>query len=215
MGDYYAWAASGLVVGLEAWSEPDFGGDAVPTGDGAGSVRIASRMVERQRFLLRQRDGTDVEINLVDSGILLRNGHAVTAVWAARKGAQHGFCVHLDNHTTGAAARLAHNIKLIRPKVTLVRTAKFGLLATLPAALVMLLWLLIPGSLDTIDINVFFLSATIAVVVLFVIGLVIAKVVLDYLQADDDQKIWQATDEVVATVRAALRQPQQRPRPRM
>jgi hypothetical protein len=213
MGDYYAWAATGLVAGLDSWSEPDFGGESVPTGDGAGSVRIASRMVDRQRFLLRQRDGADIEVSLLDSGLVLRNGHAVTVVWAARKGAAHGYCVHLDNHTTGAETRLPHNIKLIRPKVTMMRTAKFGLIATLPAAVAMLTWLLIPGSLDGVDANMFFLASTVALVVLFAVGLVIAKVVLDYLQADDDQKIWQAADEVVAQVRAALRQPP-RPRPR-
>lgn len=213
MGEYYAWAATGLVAGLESWSEPDFGSEAVPTGEGSGAVRIASRMVERQRLLLRQRDGRDIEVSLLDSGLMLRNGHAVTAVWAALKGAPHGYCVHLDNHTTGAEARLPHNIKLIRPQVSLRRTAKFGLLATLPAALAMLLWLLIPGSAEKINNSSVILGATIAMVILFAVGIVIAKVVLDYLQADDDQKIWQAVDEVVGQVRTALRQPA-RPRPR-
>ncbi|WP_088343565.1 MULTISPECIES: hypothetical protein [Rhodomicrobium] len=213
MGDYYAWAASGLVAGLESSSEPDFGGSAVPRGEGAGNVRIASRMVERQRFMLRQRDGAQVEVVLINSGVALRNGHAVTVVWAARKGAVHGFPVRLDNHTTGAEAKLPHNIRHIRPKVSLLKTARFGLFATLPAAFALLTWVLIPGSLDGVDTRMVVLGAAVAMGLLFVVGLVIAKVVLDYLQADDDQKIWQAADEVIGQVRAAARQQQQR-RPR-
>jgi hypothetical protein len=163
-------------------------------------------MVERQTFGIRQRDGRELEVTLADSGLLLRNGHIVTAVWVARKGLRHGFCALIDNHTTGAQTRLPQNIKLIRPKISLARTAKFGLLATIPAAVALLLWLLIPGSLQTVDMNVFFLGATIALVVLFVIGLVVAKLVLDYLQADDDQKIWQSAEQVSAEIRAEISQ---------
>ena len=213
MGEYTAWAATGLVAGLESWAEPDFGPDAGSDAVDAGAVRIASRMVERQKFYLRQHDGRDIEVNLTDCSLLLRNGHAATAVWAARKGADHGFCLHLENHTTGAEMRLPHNIDHIRTKVGLARTAKYGLIATIPAAIAMLAWLLIPGTLDQIDINWFFLGATTAIVVLFVIGLIVAKLVLDYFQADDDQKVWQAVDDILDQVHTALRQPA-RPRTR-
>ena len=148
MSEYCAWAATGLVTGLESWSEPDFGPEAVSDAVDAGAVRIASRMVERQKFYLRQYDGRDIEVDLTECGLLLRNGHAATAVWAARKGAEHGFCLHLENHTTGAEMRLRHNIDHIRTKVSLARTAKYGLIATTPAAIAMLAWLLIPGTLD-------------------------------------------------------------------
>lgn len=213
MGDYCAWAATGLVAGFESWSEPDFGPEEGADSADAGGVRIASHMVMRQKFYLRQRDGRDVEVTLNDCGLMLRDGHAATAVWAARKGANHGFCVHLENHTTGAEMRLPHNIDNIRTKVSLAKTAKYGLIATTPAAIAMLAWLLIPGTLDQIDINWFFLGATAAIVMLFVIGLIVAKLVLDYFQADDDQKVWQAVDDILAQVRAAVRQPA-RPRTR-
>ena len=49
MAEYHAWAVTGLVAGLDSWSEPDFGGDSSEPNEGAGSVRIASRLVERQR----------------------------------------------------------------------------------------------------------------------------------------------------------------------
>jgi hypothetical protein len=140
----------------------------------------------------------------------------LTAIWVARKGMKHGFCVLIDNHTTGAQVRLSHNVKLIRPKVSLARTAKYGAFATLPAVLAMAMWLLVPGSLRSIDVNTFFIVATVGVIVLFVIGLVVAKLVLDYLQADDHQKIWQEADEASSEIRTSLRQqPPQRPRPRM
>ena len=126
---------------------------------------------------------------------------------SGRRGARHGYCLLLDNHTTGAQARLAHNLGKIRPRITLLRTAKFGLFATIPAALALIMWLLIPGSLQNVDINTFFIASTVALVVLFLIGLVVAKLVLDYFQADDDQKIWQAAEDVSADVKAYLMQP--------
>ena len=219
MAEYYAWTVTGVVTGLKNWSEPDFGDSpdsAGELGEGNAPVHIASRMVERQTFFIRQRDGREIEVSLADSGLTLRNGHVLTAIWVARKGMKHGFCVLIDNHTTGAQVRLSHNVKLIRPKVGLARTAKYGIFATLPALLAMAMWLLVPGSLRSIDVNTFFIVATIGVIVLFVIGLVVAKLVLDYLQADDHQKIWQVAEEASSEIRASLRQrPPQRPRPRM
>jgi hypothetical protein len=202
MGDYQAWAATGLVVGHESWSEADFGPGAEPDAVDASAVQIASRMVERQKFYLRQRDGRDIEVNLADCGLLLRDGHTATAIWVARKGAEHGFCLYVENHTTGAETRLPHNIKHIRSKITFGQTAKYGLIAAVPAALVMPLWLMIPGVLDEIDLNVFILGATAAVGVLFGLGLVVSKLVLDYFQADNDQQAWEAVTEVLARVRA-------------
>ena len=49
--------------------------------------------------------------------------------------------------------------------------------------------------------------------VLFAIGLIVAKLVLDYFQADDDQKVWQAVDDIIAQVHALRREPL-RPRTR-
>jgi hypothetical protein len=205
MVEYQAWAATGLVVGHESWSEADFGPGADPDAADHGAVQIASKMVERQKFYLRQRDGRDIEVNLTDCGLLLRDGHTATAVWVARKGAEHGFCLHVENHTTGAESRLTHNVQHIRTKVSFGRTARYGLIAATPAAIAMLLWLTVPGALDQIDLNVFVLGAAAAIVVLFVLGLIVSKLVLDYFQADDDQKAWQAVDEILARVHAPPR----------
>jgi hypothetical protein len=206
MAEYYAWDVTGVVTGLESWSEPDYDRDPHSAIDGTGAVQIASRIIERQTFGIRQRDGRELEVSLADSGLLLRNGHIVTAVWVARRGLRHGFCALIDNHTTGAQTRLPQNIKLIRPKISLARTAKFGLLATVPAAITLMMWLLIPGSLQSVDLNVFFIGATIALIVLFIVGLVVSKLVLDYLQADDDQKIWDAAEQISAETRAEISQ---------
>jgi hypothetical protein len=213
MAEYFAWTVTGVITGLKTWSEPDYGSAEDASADGTGAIQIASRMVERQRFLIHQRDGREMEVTLADSGLVLRNGHVVTAVLVARKGLNHGFCVIVDNHTTGAQIRLADNIKRIRPKVGLFRTAKYGMLATLPALLAMALWLLVPGSLGRTDLDSIFLIMSIAIIVLFVIGLIVAKLVLDYLQADDDQKIWQVAEEASTEVRTSIRQnPKSRPR---
>ena len=213
MAEYFAWTVTGVITGLKAWSEPDYGGAEDASADGTGAIQIASRMVERQRFLIHQRDGREMEVTLADSGLVLRNGHVVTAVLVARKGLNHGFCAIVDNHTTGAQIRLTDNIKRIRPKVGLFRTAKYGMLATVPALLAMALWLLVPGSLGRTDLDAIFLIMSIAIVVLFVIGLIVSKLVLDYLQADDDQKIWQAAEAASTEVRTSIRQnPKSRPR---
>lgn len=212
MAEYFAWTVTGVVSGLKVWSEADYGNVEDVSADGAGSVQVASKMVERQRFLIHQRDGREMEVTLADSGLILRNGHLVTAVLVARHGLNHGFCAIVDNHTTGAQIRLLDNVKRIRPKVGLFRTAKYGILATIPALLAMALWLLVPGSLERSDIDKIFLIMTIALVVLFVIGLVVAKLVLDYLQTDDHQKIWQVAEEASTEVRTSIRQaPQSRP----
>jgi hypothetical protein len=214
MAEYHAWAVTGLVAGLDSWSEPDFGGDSNEPSEGAGSVRIASRLVERQRFFIRQSNGQEVEMNLVDSGIALRNGHVVTAVWAARRGMGHGFCVMVENHTTGMEVRLSDKLRKIRPRITLARTARFGLIATIPLALILLVWLLIPGAFESLDLHTFLLVGTGALAVLAVIGLIVAKLALDYVRADDNQKIWHCAEEVAAEVRSYLHQRLSHPRGR-
>lgn len=203
MGDYSAWTVTGVITGLKPASEPAL--DEKPAAR-KGVARATSRSAESHNFSIRQRDGREVEIALGGDIGGLRNGHVVTAVWVARKGVKHGFCVLLDDHATGESIRLDDNVKLIRPKVTLLQTAKFGLLATLPALVAMVLWAFVPGSLDAENIGTFAIVAVMALIVLFGIGLTVAKLVLDYLQADHHQKIWQAAQDVSDELRASLQQ---------
>lgn len=213
MAEYFSWTVTGVITGLKTWSEADYGDVEDASADGTGSVQIASRMVEKQSFFIKQRDGREIGVSLADSGLVLRNGHVVTAVWVARKGLNHGFCVIIDNHTTGAQVRLAHNIKLIRPKVSLAVTAKFGLLATLPVLLATGMWLLVPGSVDSVGMDIFIIIALVAMFVLFTVGLIVSKVVLDYLQADDHQKIWQVAEQASTEIRTSFQEgPRSRPR---
>lgn len=209
MTEYFAWTVTGVVTGLKTWSEADYGNAEDMSADGAGSVQITSKMVQRHRFLIHQRDGREMEVTLADSGLVLRNGNMVTAVLVARHGLYHGFCVMIDNHTTDAQIRLTENIKRICPRIGLFRTAKYGILATVPALLAMTLWLLVPGSIERADIDTVFLILSTALVVLLMIGIIVAKLVLDYLQADDYQKIWQIADEASSEVRASIRQTSQ------
>jgi hypothetical protein len=195
MSGYSAWTVMGVVTGLKAAPE-------TAPKDTPAAARGGADKADRQTFSIRQRDGRDIEMTLAEASPGLRNGHVVTAVWVARKGVKHGFCVLLDNQTTGERLRLRDNIKLIRPKVGLVQTAKFGLIATLPALIAMGLWTLVPGSLDAENILTFAVVALVALVVLFGIGLIVAKLVLDYLNTDHHQKIWQAAREVADELRA-------------
>jgi hypothetical protein len=203
MGEFFAWAATGLVVGLEAWSETD-GGRRVD--EKAGSGGQVQSVAHRQRFFLRQREGQDIEILLIDSGIAFRNGHAVTAVWAARRGAPYGHCIYLENHTNGAIARLPENIALIRPRVGFWRVAVFGFITTFLAAGALLLWLFLQRGPSYAHYKMFWVSAAISLSLLFVIGFVVSKLVFDYIKADDDQKIWMAADKALANARRVLLQ---------
>jgi hypothetical protein len=205
MGEFYAWAATGLVVGLEVWSEPDNG-----QGDGAARSIMTGGQdaapAQHQRFSLRQRDGRDIDILLIDSGIGFRNGHAATAVWAAAKGAVYGHCIYLENHTTGAIARLPENLALIRPQAGFWRVAGFGFLATFLLALGFLLWLVMQRGRAYADSGVFWVSAAVALSLLFVLGVVVAKLIFDYVRAADDQKIWSAADKALSNARRVLLQ---------
>ena len=202
MGEFFAWAATGLVAGLQTWAAPPDGAPGMAGGNGRQGQQPPP--INRQRFFLRQRDGREIEIFLIDSGIGFRNGHAVTAVWAARTNASYGHCIYLENHTTGAIARLPENISLIRNRARWWKVAVFGFLATFPAALALLGWLILQRGPSSIYDKTFVASAAIAMVLLFVIGAVVSKLVFDYLRADDDQKIWVAADKALLNARRVL-----------
>jgi hypothetical protein len=213
MGEFYAWAMTGSIAGLEVWSDAD---DRPESGEeldeDGGSMRIANRLVEQQKFVLRSRDGREMGVHLIDSGLTFRNGHAATVAWAAREGADHGHCVFVKNHTTGAAARLKPNLRYIRSEVNSRRIAMFGLLATIPAALAIFTWLLIPGSLADVDLSIFLAGAGVALVVLFLVGAIVAKLVFDYLRSEDDDKIWVAVDKALVTAQQQLQPLRYEPR---
>jgi hypothetical protein len=204
MGEFYAWAMTGQVTGLEVWADTNDRPDTDDQSEESGSVRIANRMLEQQKFKLRSRDGREMEIHLIDSGMDFRNGQVATVAWAAREGAIHGHCIFVKNHTTGATARLKTNLRHVRSEVKTSKIVGFGMLATVPAALAILAWLLTPGSLAEIELGVFLVGASVALVVLFSVGAIVAKLVFDYLRSEDDNKIWKAVDKALA---ASIHQP--------
>lgn len=201
MGEFFAWAATGVVAGLQTWSEADNRKKDQRPGQHA-TRRIP--MVGRQRFFLRQRDGRDIEILLIDSGIAFRNGHAVTAVWAANERATYGHCIYLENHTSGAIARLQDNLAAIRRQVRWWEIALFGFLATFPATLVLVGWLFVQRAPAQIYDKTFIISATVAAILLFVIGVVASKLIFDYLRAEEERKIWLAADKALFHARRLL-----------
>jgi hypothetical protein len=199
MGEFYAWAMTGQVTGLDVWSDANdrMDGEEEPSDEGS-SVRIATRLLKQQKFTLRSRDGRDMDVHLVESGVSFENGQFATLAWAAREGAQHGHCVFATNHSTGAEARLLGNLRHIRSELNAGKIASFGFLAAMPAALAILAWLLTPGGLADVDMAVFLVGASIALVVLFAVGAIVAKLVFDYMRSEDDEKIWLAVDRALA-----------------
>jgi hypothetical protein len=209
MGEFFAWAITGQINRLRAWSDA---GDLSET-DGEDEERDATKLPKQQKFVLRSHDGRETEVHLVDSGTILRNGHIATIAWAAREGALHGHCIFVKNHITGVESRLEANIRYVRPAVKTGKLFLFGLLAAMPAALALLAWLLIPGSLADVDLTVFLLGSVVALLLLFCVGAIVAKLLSEYMRSEDDEKIWAAVAKAVA-VTASDRQPQQ-PEPRL
>lgn len=201
MGEFYAWTATGQVAKLKSWSRPDVNNDGGSNG-APSAVFITSKMVEGRQFVLHQRGGKDVEILLSSTEAELRNGEYVTTVWAAREGVGHGHCIFLENHTTGERTRLPDNVKLIRPKAGFRLAAKFGALASLPAAIAMLAWLL---SADAVDPETVIIAGGAAIAVLFLVGFIISRLVYDFLRSEDEQKLWQVADRALDDARNALR----------
>ena len=201
MGEFFAWAATGVVVGLQSWSR-----DASRIGEPPrhGHQMQAAPVSNRQRFFLRQQNGRDIEILLVDSGIAFRNGHAVTAVWAAREKAAYGHCIYLENHTTGAIARLQENLTVIRRKASWQQIGVFGFLATFPATLILVGWLYMQRATTQSYDNYFLISASVAAILLLIIGVVASKLIFDYLRTEDERRIWLAADKALFHARRLL-----------
>jgi hypothetical protein len=206
-GGFRAWAVTGQISKLQVWSDLSSRPDAGEPDDQRSSVRIATSLVEQQKFLLRSRDGREVQVHLHDSGVAFQNGHIATAAWVAREGASHGHCVFVKNHTSGASAKLEDNMKRVRTEVPARKIAGFGLLATVPAAFALFAWLLVPGSLAAVDFTMFLLGASIALVVLFTVGAVVAKLVFDYARSEDDDKIWAAVERAMEADSNQLQRP--------
>ena len=201
MGEFFAWAATGIVVGLQSWSRGGSRMDApVPQQPPGQDAPVSNR----QRFFLRQQNGRDIEILLVDSGIAFRNGHAVTAVWAAREKAAYGHCIYLENHTTGAIARLQENLAVIRRKASWQQIGLFGFLATFPATLILVGWLYLQRAVSQKYDDYFVLSASIAAILLLIIGVVASKLIFDYLRTEDERRIWVAADKALFHARRLL-----------
>lgn len=199
MAEFFAWAATGIVAGLQSWSKT-VAGNSGPDANGG----VPAPIVDRQRFFLRQQSGRNIEILLVDSGIAFRNGHAVTAVWSAREKAAYGHCIYLENHTTGAIARLQDNLGLIRRKTRWWEIGLFGFLATLPATIFLVAWLAFQRGTGHAYDKTFILSAAMAALLLFTIGVVASKLVFDYLRTEEERKIWLAADKALFHARRLL-----------
>ena len=207
MGEFHAWAVTGQVSRLQVWSDADSSSDTDDAGD--GSVRIATRMAEKQQFLLRSRDGREVQVQVADSGVALQNTHIATVAWAAREGASHGHAIYLKNHTTGAASRLEVNIRQLRTQVNTGKLVRYGALGAVPAAFALCAWLLIPGSVAELDAGVVLVGMSVALVAVFTVGIIVAKLVFDYLRSEEDDRIWAAVSKAIAHDSVLL----ERPRP--
>ncbi len=204
MGKFFAWAATGIVTGLQIWPQPESSREQGRY-RGHKSLYAGRKDIKRynQRFYLRQRDGREIEILLIGTPMAVRNGHAVTAVWAAQAKAPYGHCIYLENQTTGAIARLIENLQYIRRHMPAWKVALIGFLVPLPFIAAIIAWLDQRSPTSSYD-QAFVMSASLATILLLIIGFVSSKLFFDYIKAEDERQIWIAADKALTQARTLL-----------
>lgn len=200
MGKFFAWAATGVVTGLQVW--PQTGLNAPPNRSAAIANPVATHRYN-QRFYLRQRDGRQIEILLDGAPMGVRNGHAVTAVWAAQAKSPYGHCIYLENRTTGAIARLMNNLNYIRRSTSGWKIMLSGILVPLPLITAIVIWLANRSPTGLND-QAFLMSAGLITILLLIIGFVSSKLFFDYARAEDERQIWLAADRALSQTRTLL-----------
>jgi biotin transporter BioY len=84
------------------------------------------------------------------------------------------------------------------------RFSLFGFLATFPATLILVGWLYLQRATNEIYDNYFLISATVAAILLLIIGIVASKLIFDYLRTEDERRIWLAADKALFHARRLL-----------
>jgi len=198
MAEFHAWAAIGTVTQLNSWLEAFASSSDEPVSP-KGRVVVAERVVDHLAFLLQQPDGPDIEVNLNNAGIAIENGHKIAVVWAAPEDKPQGntHCIAVVNQTTGAVARLSHNLPRLRGEPGLKTAIGFGLLSTLPALFAALAWQLAPETELFLEQDVLIMMTTIGAVLLFALGALMSRWMMDMRMQDDDRKIWAAAGEAL------------------
>jgi hypothetical protein len=189
MAEFYAWAITGVISEYETWSGTGNGRNTRTSAKHANKTRRASQIKQQHKFILKDNNGREIEVHFADSKMTFRNGHKATVVWAAREGSSHGLCVQIDNLSTDTTIRLMENMALIQPKVALTIIAGYGLLATIPVALALLTWLLIPGNVDGTSESMRIIGIGLAIAGTFGIATLVSKFIWTYMHREDEEKI--------------------------
>lgn len=97
---------TGTVIGEKIWSETHVtssgGGGVVGRHGGYVSApKIKAKLHTRRVIWLRDQQGNDHPLELVNFGLPVLEGHQVTAYWATKDGASAGPYVFVVNHSTG------------------------------------------------------------------------------------------------------------------
>ncbi len=203
MAEFQAWAATGTVTRLRSWLEAFANASGEPLA-AKGGVVVAERVVEQVQFVLEQDSGTGMDVSLSSPGLALKDGHKVTLVWVAPEDKPQGntHCLCVVNQSTGAVARLAYNLPRLRGEPDLRTAAGFGVVATLPALFAALAWQFVPQTQRFMDTGTLLMSTTLGAIVLFGLGALMARWILNVRAEDDDRKIWGAVREALETAGA-------------
>lgn len=94
-------------------------------GNNQAGYRVANYRYEHDKFFVKGNDGQEHAVHLVDSGIRVRRGNIVSALWAIRKGKQSGSYIFFYNHDTKEET-------IIRKKIN--KIFHFSLTAVIPFA---------------------------------------------------------------------------------
>lgn len=110
VADINIFSKTGSVLDVQLTSETEIhssssgGGGWVGPGGGnvsAPTVSIRGTSHERAHIFLRQDNGREMEIDIRDSGIGIRTGHRLSAIYAGPKSGDTGHLAALLNHDTG------------------------------------------------------------------------------------------------------------------
>lgn len=106
----YIFTKSGEVVGHNSWSETHVSGHSSGGGgyiqDGAGhvsspTITVSSKINEKQRIFLKLTDKSEIEIEEINLGFGVRDGHRITAIYVGNKESESGYPMAIINHSTG------------------------------------------------------------------------------------------------------------------
>ncbi|SHH32946.1 hypothetical protein [Ferrimonas marina] len=105
------WARTGEVLSQEKHSQTHVSGSGT-VHEGNGQINIHSETTTTQEIWIRDDQGKEHQINLINKSVPMRPGHRVTVLFAGRTDKGFGYPARVINHTTGKQYTAANGHEL-------------------------------------------------------------------------------------------------------